>query len=310
MGEPVVVGLELYSRLEAPVLVSSLRDDRFLRYKVIGPDGSEVPWQGRATDRTSAYSPSEFTVLSQYTAVSSSRTISLSHGTGFAFNRPGQYTLTAEFSMRHPDDFASLATQAKPAFGSFQSSKLVFCIEACVLTPVAVRDDAPQQALDTVRSFYSIITKHPQLGLPFGQLRRAIQPLLSERLAHQLDGLRACEKDYYKRYEAILIAHTWKSATPWLEAGLFTGPNDAAIAHAYRILGSRSVGGNRVDALVGFHHDTDEMQGNATVIVEKGRWVVDDYVAMYENDRLVHLSDGYPQCKDGRWINLTLLSSE
>jgi hypothetical protein len=57
-------------------------------------------------------------VLGQYKAISADRTISLKDGTGFAFNQPGQYTLTAEFSMGHPADFAQFADQAKPAVGS------------------------------------------------------------------------------------------------------------------------------------------------------------------------------------------------
>jgi len=39
-----------------------------------------------------------------------------------------------------------------------------------------------------------------------------------------------------------------------------------------------------------------------TVILESNRWVIDDFVSMYENDELLRLSDGYPQCKDGQWV--------
>jgi hypothetical protein len=30
--------------------------------------------------------------------------------------------------------------------------------------------------------------------------------------------------------------------------------------------------------------------------------VIDDYLAMYENDELTRLSDGYPECKNGQWV--------
>jgi len=54
--------------------------------------------------------------------------------------------------------------------------------------------------------------------------------------------------------------------------------------------------------LLAFKQDWGESQGDVTVILEKGRWVVDDYVSMYGNDDLVRLSAGYSQCKDGRWV--------
>lgn len=302
MGEPVVIGLELYSQLEQPILVSRLQGNEFVNLKVVGPDGNEIPWQGKVPDRARAYSPSNFTVLGQYKAISAERTISLKDGTGFAFNQPGQYTLTAEFSMGHQEDFAQFEDQAKPAAGSFRSSKLEFCIDACILKPVPVRNDAPVSALEAVRLFYTDITKYPQLGIPSGRAKRALWPLMSKRLAQEIDGLEECDKDYYRRYGKILRAYTIKSATPWLEEGLFTGPNDAATPPTFRILGSRSVGENRVDVLLAFKEDWGESEGNVTAVLENGQWVIDDYVAMYENDELSRLSAGYSECKDGRWV--------
>lgn len=301
-GEPVVFGLQLYSRFEQPILVGRLQDNEFVNFKVVGPDGNEVLRQGKAPDRARAYSPSDFTVLGQYKAISADRTISLKDGTGFAFNQPGQYTLTAEFSMRHPADSAQFADQARPAVGSFHSSKLEFCIEACILTPVPVRNDVPPSALEAVRLFYTDITKYPQLGIPYGRAKKALWPLMTKRLAQEIDGLSACDKDYYRLYGSILRAHTYKPATPWLEEGLFTGPDEAATPPTFRILGSRSVGENRVDVLLAFKVDWGESEGNVTVVRESDRWLVDDYVAMYSNDELSRLSAGYSQCKDGRWV--------
>jgi hypothetical protein len=212
MGEPVVIGLELYSRLEQPILVSRLQGNEFVNLKVVGPDGNEVPWQGKAPERARAYSPSDFTVLGQYKAISADRIISLKDGRGFAFIQPGQYTVTAEFSMGHPEDFAQFVDQAKPAVGSFRSSKLAFCIEACILKPVPVRNDAPPSALEAVRLFYSDITKFHSSGIPSGRVKRALWPLMSKRLAQQIDGLAACDKDYFRRYGEILRARVIKAA--------------------------------------------------------------------------------------------------
>jgi hypothetical protein len=302
LGEPVVIGLELYSRFEQPVLVAPLQNSEFVQFELIGPDGKKVQWQGKAPDRDRDYSPSDFKVLEQYNLVKAEKTISLKDGTGFAFNQPGQYMLTAVFSMGKPEHFSRFSGQAKPVVGSVHSSKLALCIEACILKPMPVQHDVPQSALDAVRVFYTNLTKHPLLGLPSGKAQRIVSPFLSTRLSKEIDGLETCDKDYYRRYEKILRANTYKPATPWLEVGLFTGPNDAAGPSAFRILGSRSVGKNRVDVLLAFKEDWGESQGDVTVILENNRWVIDDYVAMYENDELKRLSAGYAVCEDGRWV--------
>lgn len=301
LGETVVVGVELYSRSEEPILVSRLQDDNFVSFNVIGPDGNEVPWQGDRRAGASGFSPADFTVLRQFTLTRANRIISQRDGTGFAFRKPGQYLLTAGFSMGPPENFASYAGQAKPAVGTFHS-KLAFCIEACILEPLQVRNNPPRSALEAVRQFYTYITRYRPLGIPSGRAKKALRPLLSKRLAHQLDSLEACDEDYYRRYGEILRAKTYKPATPWLEDGLFTGPNDAATPPKFRILSSRSIGKNRVDVLIAFKEDWGDSEGDVTAILENGRWVIDDYVAMYGNDELRHLSAGYPECKGGQWL--------
>jgi hypothetical protein len=305
LGEPVVIVLQLYSRSEQPILVSRLWGDEFVSFKLIGPDGNEVPWQGEARAGTRGYSSSDFTVLGQYKEIDANRTISLKDGTGFAFDKPGQYTLTAEFSMGPPEIFAPLAGQAKPAMGSFHSTKLAFCIEACILEPLQVRSNAPRSAVEAVRVFYTYVTRYQQLGIPNGRARKALWPLMSKRLAQELDSLWACDDDYYRRYGEILRANTYKPATPWLENGLFTGPNDAATPPTFRILGSRAVGENRVDVLLAFKEDWGDSEGDVTAILENHRWVIDDYVTMYENPELQRLSAGFPECKGDQWVGET-----
>jgi hypothetical protein len=314
LGESVVIVLQLYSRSEQPILVSRLWGNEFVSFKLIGPDGNEVPWVGEARAVSKGYSPSDFTVLGQYKEISANRTISLKDGTGFSLDKPGQYTLTAEFSMRPPEIFAPLAGQAKPAMGSFHSTKLSFCIEACILEPLQVRSNAARSAVNAVRVFYTYITRYQQLGIPNGRARKTLWPLMSKRLTEELDGLGACDEDYYRRYGEILRANTYKPATPWLEDGLFTGPNDAATPFTFRILGSRAIGDTRVDVELGFTTKQtyspdlglppsyDHYEGVVTAILENNRWVIDDYVAMYENDELRHLSAGYPECKGGQWV--------
>jgi hypothetical protein len=310
LGESVVINLEFWSRSEQPLYVSRLQNGEFMTFKLIGPDGHEIRWQdGWAGAKPS--SPSDFAVLKQYTQIKANRIISLKNGEGFAFDRPGQYSLTAGFSMDPSDRFAAAAGQAKPPVGIFQS-KASFCIEVCISEPLSVRNNAPQSSLDAVRVFYNIITKYQQLGIPRGREKQALRPLLSKRLAHLLDSLEACDADYYRRFGESLRANTYKPSTPWLEEGLFTGPNDAATPRIFRFGRSRAIGTNRVDVEVlytipeencrGKSPCYDHFRGVVTAILENSRWVVDDYVAMYENDDLQRLSSGYAVCKDDHWV--------
>ncbi len=303
-GEAVVIELQLYSRSEQPLLVSRMLGDEFVSFKVIGPDGNEVPWQGETRASFKEHSPSDFTALGQYKQISANRIISLKDGVGFVFDKPGQYSLTAEFSMGPPGKFAPFEVQAKTPMGSFHA-KVLFCIEACILEPLQVRSNTPRSALDAVRAFYSYTTRHHWLGIPYGREEKALRPLLSKRLAQQLESLEACDKDYYQRYGEFLRANTYKSGLPWLEDGLFTGPNDAATPRAFRILSSRAIGENRVDVLIAFKEDWGDSEGDVTAILENNRWVIDDYVSMYENDELRRLSAGYAQCKGGQWVGET-----
>jgi hypothetical protein len=110
MGEPVAFGFQLYSRSEQPILVSRLQGSDFVRFKLVDSSGNEVPWHGEAPAHPRAYA-SDFTVLRQYQAISTHRIVSLKDGAGFALHNPGQYTLTAEFSMGSPENL--LDSQAK-----------------------------------------------------------------------------------------------------------------------------------------------------------------------------------------------------
>jgi hypothetical protein len=303
-AEAVVIKLQLYSRSEQALLVSRMLGDEFVSFKIIGPDGNEVPWQGETRAGFKEHSPSDFTVLGQYKQISANRIISLKDGEGFVFDKPGQYSLTAEFSMGPPGKFAPFEVQAKTPMGSFHA-KVAFCIEACILEPRQVRNNAPRSALDVVRVFYTSITRYPQLGIPSGRAKKALRPLMSKRLAQELDSLGACDDDYYRRFDEILRAKTYKPATPWFEEGLFTGPDDTATPRTFRILGSRAIGDNRVDVLIAFKEDWGESEGDVTAILENNRWVIDDYVTMYMNDDLQRLSAGYSQCKGGQWVGET-----
>jgi hypothetical protein len=176
------------------------------------------------------------------------------------------------------------------------------------------RSNSSQSALDTVSAFYAYIIRYQPLGIPQGRAKKALWPLLSKRLVQELDSLQACEDDYYRRYGDILRANHFKPETPWLEEGLFSGPNEAASPMKFSVLSRKSIGENRVDVHLRFTHKQtyccghptsyEHYEGLVTVIRENGRFVIDDFVALYENDALLHLSDGYRECKGGQWVRL------
>jgi hypothetical protein len=317
LDEPVVLVISLYNSSERPLFVNNLQHDDFVDFKVIGPDGEEVPWQSKHPVTSSVHSPSDFMVLEKYHEVSVKKVISLKDGTGFVFDKPGQYSITAQYSLGPPETFASLAGNTKIPTGPLRSTKATFCIEVCITgselaqnhvvaaEPGQARNNPPQAALDVVHTFYNNVKRHPPLGIPEGRAKTALRPLMSKRLVWELDSLQACDDDYFRRYGDFLKANIYKPATPWLEVGLFTGPNDAADFINFSILDSRTIGKNRVDVHLKFVHDWGLSDGLVTVILEDNRWLVDDFIAMYENDELTRLSDGYSECKNGKWVGLT-----
>ena len=309
-GEPVILVLSIYNWSAVPIFVSNLKTGEFVDFKIIGPDGKEAPWRGNGRVTSREYSPADFAVLEGYQEISSKRVISIKDGAGFIFDKPGQYSVTAEYSLGPPEYFAPFAGKTKIPTGSFRY-KAEFCIEACILEPLPVHSNTSRTALDAVRVFYTYITKYQPLGIPEGTAKKALWPSLSKRLVRDLDGLQACDGDYYRRYGDILKANQYKPATPWLEEGLFSGPNEAASPMKFTILSSRAIGENRVDVHLRFTLKEaccdrlvaqERYEGVVTVILESNQWVIDDFVPMYGNDELLRLSDGYPQCKDGQWV--------
>jgi hypothetical protein len=307
-GEQVILVLTIYSRSAEPIFVSRLTGDEFVDLNVIGPDGKEVPWRGKGRIVSREYSPADFAVLGTYKEISAKRIISLKDGAGFVFDKLGQYSVTAEYSLGPSEYFAPFAGKIKIPTGTYRSAKAAFCIEACIVEPLRVHSNTSQSALDAVRVFYTYITRFHPIGIPQGRAKKALWPLLSKRLVQELDSLQACEDDYYRSYGDILRANQYKPATPWLEDGLFSGPIEAAGPRKFSILSSKAIGDNRVDVhlrLTGDPASSDHFDGVATVILENDRWVIDDFVAMYANDELIRLSDGYPECKRGQWVGET-----
>jgi hypothetical protein len=129
--EDVVLAVSIRNESARLVLVSRLLHDEFVDLVVLGPDDNEVPWRGTGRIDSKSYSPSDFAVLKIGETVRARRTISLKNGRGFIFRKPGQYSVTAEYSLGPPEYFAPLARDAEIPVGTFASVKASFCIEIC-----------------------------------------------------------------------------------------------------------------------------------------------------------------------------------
>jgi hypothetical protein len=206
-GEAVVFDLEIYNQSGTPIFVSRLTGNERVKFSVVGPDGQEVPWQGEGRMDSKVYSASDFTVLQPYHSITAERIISLKDGAGFVFDKPGQYSVTAEYSQGPAESLAPSAREASIPTGSFHS-KTAFCIEVCILgrLPGQLHSNPSRAALDAVRVFYTYITKYQPLGIPQGRAKKVLWPLLSKRLVQELDSLQACDDDYYHRYESMFTS--------------------------------------------------------------------------------------------------------
>jgi hypothetical protein len=131
LGEDVVMVLSIQNNSPDPIFVSSLRTNDFVDIRVIGPNGKEAPWRGTGKIDSRSYSAPDFTVLTTGKRVRASRTISFKDGSGFLFETPGPYSVTAEYSLGPPEYFAPLAGTAKIPRGSFSSAPSTLCIETC-----------------------------------------------------------------------------------------------------------------------------------------------------------------------------------
>jgi hypothetical protein len=312
---PVVLVLSLHNQTEGSMLVKHPANNQLVEIHVTGPDGKELYWQSTGVNDSKRHPAAEWVVLEQYRELSVKRTISLEDGEGFAFEKPGQYWVTAEYSL-DSSDVVPPSGNARLMSGRFHSSKVAFCIEVCTPREMDAESDAglSQTAAETVRVFYNNILRYRPLGLPTGAARTALWPLLSNRLMRELEDLEACDDDYYRRYGAMLKRNHDKPGTPWLEDGLFSGPDEEANPAKFTILGSRAIGGNRFEVHVKFTFEQTEdcgegrpcehfdFEGLATVAEESGQFVIDDFTSLDHNYDLRRLSDGFEQCRDGKWV--------
>ena len=173
--------------------------------------------------------------------------------------------------------------------------------------------------INVVRAFYDQIIKLHPIGIPTGEAKRALWPLLSSRLAHRLDALQACEDDYYRRNKKKLESEQLKPSIGWIESGLFSGENEQALPAEVTITRLEPAGTGRFKAYLQFTYrghirdvrppddsNTFRWSGIVLVVSEGNRYAVDDYIPidLDSGKPLAALSQGFPERSGNRWVGL------
>jgi len=178
------------------------------------------------------------------------------------------------------------------------------------LLPLAAA--GPAESPDAaVQQLYAHVVARRPLGIPRGADKEALWPLLSKRLARQLDDARACEADYDARPSEIE-----KPPLPWREQGLFSGPNERAEPTEVAVERTEPMGkGTRVFVRFSFSEVVDTYSrressgprfrwpGAVLVKTEGGRFVVDDVELLKEPSNTIEsrLSGLFAGCDGPRW---------
>jgi hypothetical protein len=187
---------------------------------------------------------------------------------------------------------------------------------------------ASTQPEEAVRKLYQQIIARKPLGIPYGADKKPIWPLLSKRLIEGLEAGHACEKDYARHLPIIgksepgIPPEIIKPELAWLEVGLFSGSNEKALPAEAVVEGAEQQKDGSFLVYIKLTYDeTHKTYGRppnpqnkfswlvaATVVLERGRSVVDDILFFEEGTTKVmsHLLDAFRQCQGTRWIGDSL----
>lgn len=159
-----------------------------------------------------------------------------------------------------------------------------------------------QQPTEVVKKLYrEVVAQHP-MGVPQGAARKAIWPLLSDRLIRSFETRDACDLDWDRRHRN---ANPSLKAPGFYEDGLFSGSNEQGYVNG-AIVGSAKVQGDGsylVTVNLWSYFDGGEVSLRtgkiyrwrvaARVTSERNRFVVDDilgFKGVFDHDKAVYMS--------------------
>ncbi|MGA2889579.1 MAG: hypothetical protein ABSE51_16140 [Terracidiphilus sp.] len=178
-----------------------------------------------------------------------------------------------------------------------------------------------------VRKLYEEIGAHHPIGIPAGAEKAAIWPLLSKRLASQLETAQACQDDYASQHPEDDGA----SKPKWLKSGIFSGDGNRAfpaystpLSREKQSDGSFLVDVNLIPQEINVKKghiaklsasessvSADKYLIEARVVDEGGQFVVDDIRIFdrYSTDSPSHLlSESFAGCNGPHWTGLATAS--
>lgn len=172
-----------------------------------------------------------------------------------------------------------------------------------------------EAVIDVVRNLYDVVvTRHP-LGIPRGNDKVTLSPLLSKHLRGRFDAAQACQDDYFRQNPPRT-----EPKPAWLSAGLFSGDGVLATPTADLVDHKERQDDGSFLVLVWLSRE-DAAQRNsnppaprwrnwhviAHVKSEDGRFVIDD-VQLFSDDATDgssrHLSDLFAGCDGPRWVGM------
>ena len=180
--------------------------------------------------------------------------------------------------------------------------------------------DQPLVSTPVTDLYEQVVARHP-IGIPTGADKTALWPFLSRRLTRQLESAQACQGDYFRQHPNPGMG----PKPAWLNSGIFTGDGKRAAPFfintggkeaqkdgSYRVsmeaVERSNSGTNDYIIAGGIRAYRVEPNGEwlieATVVPEKGRFVVDD-LRIFDGDspygpsRL--LSESFAGCDGDHW---------
>jgi hypothetical protein len=173
-----------------------------------------------------------------------------------------------------------------------------------------------EAAIDAARNLYDTVVEHHPLGIPQGDERARIMPLLSTSLRKQLQNAQACQDDYLHKSPA-----SDRNQKPgWFNAGLFSGEGELAAPGSELIDHKEEKDDGSFHVIVWLSRKESLVPNSAAsasswrnwhvsvaVRVEDGRFAIDD-VRIFDGlsaDSPSHLlTDSFAGCNGSRWVGV------
>jgi hypothetical protein len=173
-----------------------------------------------------------------------------------------------------------------------------------------------EAAIDVARNLYEVVVEHHPLGIPQGDDRARIMPMLSASLRKQLQNAQACQEDYLHQSQA-----SDRNQKPgWFNAGLFSGEGELAAPGAELIDHEEQKEDGSFHVIVWLSRKESVVPNSAAsasswrnwhvsvaVRAEDGRFAIDDvriYDGLSAGSPSHQLTDSFAGCNGSRWVGV------